>query len=86
VDGTGWVPVSLAISSGNNYLSSLPVDPVNDVNYYYSYNPGGSFEVNAFFESNEYINKYAMNDAGDSMNAYEVGTNKFDMPQTFPHN
>ena len=86
VDSTGWVPVNFAVAAGNNYLSKLPVDPTNDTNYYYSYNPGGSFELNAFFESNSYITKYGSSDGGDSMNALELGTNLFDMPQAFPHN
>ena len=86
VDGTGWVPVSFALDAGNNYISKLPVDPVNNINYYYSYNPGGSFEINALLESNSYINDFAVDDGGDSMNVFEQGTNLFDMPATFPHN
>ncbi len=85
VDGTGWIPVNFALAAGNNYIAKLPVDPTNDSNYYYSYNPGGSFELNTFFESNTYISKYGSTDGGDS-NAFELGTNLQDMPQTFPHN
>jgi len=80
------VPIDFSINSDNKYFSSLPVDPTNNINYYYSYNPGGSFEINAFLESAENITKYALNDGGDSMNAIESGTNLFDMPTTFPHN
>jgi len=86
VDGTGWVPVSFALDAGNNYISKLPVDPVNNINYYYSYNPGGSFEINAFLESRAFVNDFAMDDGGDSMNALEQGTDLFDMPTVFPHN
>ena len=85
-DGTGWVPIDFSINDSNKYFSSLPIDPTNSVNYYYSYNPGGSFEINAFLESTDNITKYALNDGGDSMNAIEVGTDLQDMPQTFPHN
>jgi hypothetical protein len=78
--------VSFLLSSSNNYIANLPIDPVNNANYYYSYNPGGSFELNSFFESTSYITKYGNSDGGDSFNAFELGTNLFDMPQTFPHN
>jgi len=79
------VPISFAVAAGNNYVTTLPVDPTNDSTYYYSYNPGGSFELNAFFESSTYISKYGSTDGGDS-NAFELGDNLQDMPQTFPHN
>jgi len=85
-DSTGWIPIDFTITEGNKYFAALPIDPTNNINYYYSYNPGGSFEVNAFLESTDNINKYAFNDGGDSMNAIEYGTDLFDMPNTFPHN
>ena len=79
------MPVSFVMGLGNSYLPKLPVDPTNNETYYYSYNPGGSFELNAFFESSTYISKYGSTDGGDS-NAFELGDNLQDMPQTFPHN
>ena len=86
INGTGWVPVNFTVSNSNSYLTVLPIDPVNTIEYYYSYNPGGSFEVNTFFETNEYILKYAQNDNGDSSNAYELGSSLTSMPSVFPHN
>ena len=85
-DSTGWIPVDFTVSNNNNYITQLPVDPINSIEYYYSYNPGGSFEVNAFLESNEYISKFGSNDGGDSFNTYETGTSLTSIPLVFPHN
>ncbi len=84
-DSTGWIPINFRESDNSNILATLPIDPTNDVNYYYSYNPGGSYEVNAFFKSIKYMNAFGLTDGGDST-AYEKGSNKLDMPLTFPHN
>lgn len=84
-DSTGWIPINFRESDNSNLLPSLPIDPTNTVNYYYSFNPGGSFELNAFFKSVKYINSLGISDGGDS-NAYEVGTSFVSMPLTFPHN
>ena len=85
-DSTGWIPIDFTVANDNKYITSLPIDPINDINYYYSYNPGGSFEVNALLESNEYITKFSLNDGGDSFNSYEAGSSLTDMPLTFPQN
>ncbi len=85
-DSTGWIPIDFTVANDNKYITSLPIDPINDINYYYSYNPGGSFEVNALLESNEYITKFSLNDGGDSFNSYENGSSLTDMPLTFPQN
>ena len=85
-DSNGWIPIDFTVANDNKYITSLPIDPINDINYYYSYNPGGSFEVNALLESNEYITKFSLNDGGDSFNSYENGSSLTDMPLTFPQN
>ncbi len=53
VDGTGWVPVNLTQISSGSPLSRLPVDPVNTTStgQYYTYNPGGSWELTAQLEA-----------------------------------
>jgi hypothetical protein len=84
-NGDGWVPINFTVSSDNRYITTLPVDPVNSEIYYYSYNPGGSFELNAFFETTDYLTKYGQLDGGDST-AFELGTNIQSMPNVFPHN
>ena len=86
VDGTGWIPIDFRESDLSTLLVALPVDPVNDATYHYSYNSGGSYELNAFLKSPKYINNYASKDNGDSLNAYETGDTLSSMPLTFPHN
>ncbi len=57
-DGTGWVPVNLASISFGTPLNILPKDPVNatSTGNYYTYVMGGSWELNAIFESSRYRN------------------------------
>jgi type II secretory pathway pseudopilin PulG len=73
-DGTGWIPVSFAAGGGIASLAALPVDPQNTSQNYYSYIPGGSWELMATFESKKYQPK-AQNDGGTQPGAIEVGTN-----------
>lgn len=77
-DGTGWVPVDLA-ANGVVGLSALPVDPINTTSsgFYYTYTPGGSFELSAMMESNKYkgVQSVAGLDGGRSWNAFEIGSN-----------
>jgi type II secretory pathway pseudopilin PulG len=73
-DGTGWIPVSFAAAGGVASLSALPLDPQNTLQNFYSYIPGGSWELMATFESRKYQPK-AQNDGGVQPGAIEVGTN-----------
>lgn len=79
VDGTGWIPVDFQSSLSLSF-SLLPIDPLNTTSSYYLYIPGGSWELNAFFESQKYRlsgNKDKTSaDGGDSLGVYEVGSNK----------
>ncbi len=70
-DGTGWVPLNFAVSSSNNYLSVLPVDPINDATYYYSYFPGGSYELIARLKNSR---SNSINDNGFYDDAFEIGS------------
>jgi hypothetical protein len=63
-------------------LSSLPVDPVNNGNYYYSYAAtstltGYYFQLDAFIESKKYnasgTNDIVSTDGGSNNQVYEVG-------------
>src|SRR4030067_479342 len=63
-DGTGWIPVNFNSISYGNPLGSLPVDPINTSSTaYYTYTPGGSWEVTSLFESAKYAPQMA-NDGG----------------------
>ena len=86
VDGNGWIPINFSATDLTSPLRTLPIDPVNNIDYYYSYNPGGSYEINAFFQSDKYLNSVAPNDGGDSFNTYEKGYSLTDMPNVFPRN
>jgi len=87
IDGTGWIPVDFTKFSSGSPLSKLPVDPINTTSTgeYYTYVTGGSWELDAFFESNKYKNN-SLTDGGDSDNAIEVGSHLTLAPLTFPHN
>jgi len=65
----GWICENLAV-----YTSRMPVDPINDATYHYTYRHDGSvYEINAVFE---YYFNYSDNtyDNGDDDNVYEIGS------------
>lgn len=85
-DGTGWVKVNLS-SQKSVSVPTLPVDPVNDAGYHYSYKSDGkSYELNARLESEQQKGKMdtdggncdSTNDtgapAGVNKGKYEVGS------------
>jgi len=83
VDGTGWIPVNLSSISGGAPLSVLPVDPTNDITYFYSYacdNTAKTYELEANMESTRYANggtddkEINTKDGGDDDFKLEVGT------------
>jgi len=80
-DGSGWIPVDLTQISSNTPLGSLPTDPVNATSsgLYYTYVPGGSYEVNGSMESNKYkmagSSDKVSKDGGDATALFELGSN-----------
>jgi len=70
-DGTGWIPIDFTVSDSNKYLSSLPVDPVNNTTYFYTYFPGGSYELTAILAN---PNKNSINDEGSLTSNFELGS------------
>ena len=76
VNGTGWVPVDFTQISFKSPLAILPVDPVNTTSSgrYYTYTPGGSWELTAFTESQKYA-KLEADDGGIDLAMYEIGSN-----------
>jgi prepilin-type N-terminal cleavage/methylation domain-containing protein len=75
-DGTGWLPVNLTLISFKSPLGTLPVDPVNTTSsgQYYTYTPGGSWELTSGMESQKYAQQEA-SDGGVDPAMYETGTN-----------
>lgn len=73
-DGSGWIKVNLGRQKSVN-LPSLPIDPLNNDLYHYSYcGNGESWELNTKLESEQEQGKMKT-DGGDDENLYEVGTN-----------
>ncbi|OGM92643.1 hypothetical protein A2935_03965 [Candidatus Wolfebacteria bacterium RIFCSPLOWO2_01_FULL_47_17b] len=77
IDGSGWIPIDFTQGSGIISLPTLPIDPTNatSTGLYYTYIPGGSFEVTAVLES-EKQRAMTDTDGGDSFSLFEAGSNK----------
>lgn len=80
VNGTGWIPINLnAISSGAPF-GNLPVDPISNVNYFYSYvtNATSGFKLAAKMESVKYnasgSSDVVSTDGGNDNATYETGS------------
>ena len=76
INGTGWVTVKLSDTSGGSPLSALPLDPVNNTNYFYGWaadESANTFELDARLESSKYSGKMTT-DGGSSADFYEIGT------------
>ncbi len=72
-DGSGWVKVNLSAQKSVS-VSTLPVDPINDVANHYTYcSDGNSWEINAVLESDQQKGKMDK-DGGDEGTRYEVGS------------
>ncbi len=76
INGTGWIPIKLASTSGGAPIGNLPVDPVNSTSsgFYYTYASDGSgnFEMTAVMESIKYSPQEAK-DGGPVNFMYEEG-------------
>lgn len=80
--GLGWMAADLALASGGAPMAVLPVDPTNNItsatiglNYQYSCNTSGQFELDANMESTKYLSYEANTfDGGSNANVYEVGS------------
>jgi len=81
-DSTGWLPVNFSQITLSSPLSSLPVDPLNNLANYYAYaatttNGAYYFEIDTFMESKKYgangTNDVVTTDGGDNNTAYEIG-------------
>ena len=78
-DGTGWAKTDLS-SQKSVSVPTLPVDPINDATYHYTYCADiDAWEIDAVLESDQQKSKMA-NDGGnenalDTTGRYEVGSN-----------
>lgn len=80
INGAGWIPINLnAISSGAPF-GTWPIDPVNNVNYFYSYtaNSTSGFKLAAKMESVKYSASGSRDtvstDGGVDNTTFEMGT------------
>ncbi|MEZ4156961.1 MAG: type II secretion system protein [Candidatus Paceibacterota bacterium] len=81
IDGTGWIPIDLESLEIGSIAQSLPIDPVNNSEFFYAYSCDQTnlkFELNAKLESEKFQqgedqDKHA-SDAGDNDQHYEIGT------------
>lgn len=70
-DGAGWIKTDIS-----NTISELPLDPINNSRYSYTYCSDGKYwEIQARVESKQLLLD-ASRDGGDEPDQYEVGTNK----------
>ena len=55
-DSTGWIPLAFSLISYGTPLERLPIDPINTTSSgnYYTYIPGGSWELDTILESQKY--------------------------------
>jgi prepilin-type N-terminal cleavage/methylation domain-containing protein len=83
VNGTGWVPVNFSGISSGAPIGQLPVDPVNNAQYYYAYGVTGTtnqlFELDAQMESTKYGSltggaNVTNTDGGNQATWFETGT------------
>ena len=75
-NSSGWVPVNLQSLSIGSPLAVLPIDPINNSQYYYTYVPGGSFMLTGLMEAQggTALNS-AITDGGRMPGVYETGSN-----------
>lgn len=72
-NGTGWVKVNIG-SQKSVSLPTLPIDPLNNVTYHYTYCADkDTWEISTVLESDQYKGRMA-NDGGNEDNRYEVGS------------
>ncbi|MEM5782194.1 MAG: hypothetical protein QXD43_03280, partial [Candidatus Aenigmatarchaeota archaeon] len=78
---SGWLPLNLS-KIGLFSLKKLPIDPINNENFYYSFViSNNGFEITSRLEKEIGSDSIAGNDDGDNLYFYEVGTDKKAMPQ-----
>lgn len=80
-DGTGWIPINFNSMSRGSPVPSLPTDPVNSVDIFYTFTASsfGNFELAGVDESAKQYS-IASRDGGDDGYLFEKGTALAAMP------
>ena len=81
-NGTGWIPINFTLVSSGAPLGVLPIDPVNNATYHYSFGADPAtktYEVDCVFEYADNIIKQSA-DGGNNKNVYEIGTDLTILP------
>ncbi|MEK7193168.1 MAG: hypothetical protein AAB652_00025 [Patescibacteria group bacterium] len=80
-DGTGWLPVNLKKIISGSPFNELPIDPVNDANYYFVYvcnSATNQYELNVNLQGDQYgmggSRDKESTDGGNNPDVYELGT------------
>lgn len=78
-DGSGWIKVDLS-SQKSVSIPTLPVDPINDESYHYTYCADkDGYEIDTVLESDQFKSKMTSDggneSSSDNNSRYEVGTN-----------
>lgn len=78
-NGSGWVRADLSQKAVT--VPTLPVDPINDTDYHYTYcadkiDGTNAWEINATLESDQ-LRGRMYQDGGNEGDRYEVGSNYF---------
>jgi prepilin-type N-terminal cleavage/methylation domain-containing protein len=78
----GWIPVNVSMISAGSPFAQWPIDPVNSVNYFYSYEAsttGNVFKLGMFMESTKYkasgTADVVSTDGGSDNFVFEGGSN-----------
>ena len=87
-NGSGWIPINFSdFSSAGVGIEKLPVDPINNSIYYYSFtiDNKNNFELTAVLESYKNIGPGTVSekDGGDNAYVFEKGNNLTLTPQSF---
>jgi hypothetical protein len=76
VNITGWVPIDFSLNAriGETPIKILPLDPLNESPYVYTYTPGknGTYKLSTALESGQ-NNGIEIDDAGINDTRYELG-------------
>lgn len=80
VNGSGWIPVNLSAISSGAPIGALPVDPVNNNSFAYTFEASGTvFKLASKMESAKYGfgggGDVVSTDGGNNTTTYEQGTN-----------